>query len=226
MTGNEYFKDWWKLIDKDVLYKVIQIIKGLYTTHRCLPEYKSIFKVFNVTPYNKLCQVWLAQEPYNDINSPTGVAFANPNSKKILSPSLNVLKNSIIGFELSSKPINFAPDLSHLSNQGILLLNSSLTVEVGKPLSHSVYWREFTKSFLINLGKVNTGLIYVLWGNEAQSFEHFINVNNIVLKMPHPAWYARQDKLIPHEFFTKLSELNYEYYGRKIEWFTCEQESD
>lgn len=219
MTIGEYFKGWCKIIDMKLLYKTMINVKGLYSKHKCLPAYTNIFKAFNVTPYDRLCQVWIGQDPYSNPKYSTGVAFANPNDADTIAPSLKILKESMINFEIPHGSITFANGLSHLSSQGILLLNSALTVEMGKPMSHIVYWREFIKGVLTNLSKYNPGLIYVLWGNIAKSFENFISSNNIVYKMPHPAYYARQNQKIPYEFFTKLSNDNFKYYDRKIEWF-------
>ena len=219
MTLEEYFGDWLKVIDKDELFKVTKQINVLYKTHSCEPAYNNIFRAFNVTPYNDLKLVSLAMDPYPQHNVSTGICFGNEKSVVKLSPSLEILKEAIIDFEVPHNLITFDPTLEEWSKQGILLLNSALTVEQNKPNSHLVIWRDFIKSFLRNLSIYNPGLIYVLWGSEAKTFSSYINKNDIVYRMPHPAYYARTNTKIPSDFFNNLNKNIYRYYGRYIEWF-------
>jgi len=223
MTIEEYFGDWLKVIDKQELYTVINKINTLYKTSKCEPAYKDIFKVFNITPYNKLCMVWLLQDPYPQVNVANGIALGNKITKKELSPSLQVIKEAVINFEIPHNLITFDPTLEEWCKQGILLLNSALTVEVNKPNSHNMIWRNFTISLLKNLSYLNPGLIYVLWGNEAKTFKNYISKYNIVYKMSHPAYYARTKTKIPYSFFTELKNVVYKYHGINIEWFKEEK---
>lgn len=219
MTLEEYFGNWLKVIDKQELFKVTKEINSLYKTQQCEPAYNNIFRVFNITPYNELKLIFLAQDPYFQRGVSTGIAFANKKDVVKLSPSLQILKEAVIDFEIPHNLSIFDPTLEEWSKQGILLLNSALTVKVNKPNSHNGLWRDFIKSFLLNLSTVNAGLIYVLWGSVAKSFEQYISPNNIVYKMPHPAYYARTNTKIPHRFFVELSNTTYQHFGKRIEWF-------
>ena len=219
MTLEEYFGDWMKVIDKAELYKVINRINVLYKTHKCEPAYNNIFRAFNITPYSELCVVSIAQDPYPQSGVSTGVCFGNKKDVVKLSPSLEVIKEAVIDFEIPHNLITFDPTLEEWSKQGILLLNSALTVETDKPNSHAVLWRPFMTSLLRNLSAINPGLIYILWGSEAKTFSSCINKNNIVFKMPHPAYYARTNTKIPHSFFVDLHNTILSHYGKKIEWF-------
>lgn len=223
MTLEEYFGDWLKVLDKQELFKVTKQINTLYKTHQCEPTYNNIFKVFNVTPYNELCVIFLGQDPYFQKDVASGIAFANKKDVVKLSPSLQALKEAVIDFEVPHNLITFDPSLEEWSKQGILLLNSALTVEVNKPNSHTIIWRDFIKSLLINLSAINPGLIYVLWGNNAKSFKSYINRNNIVFKMSHPAYYARTNTKIPHSFFVELSNTVHHHFAKRINWFREEQ---
>ena len=219
MTLEEYFGDWLKVIDTKVLFEVTNRINALYQTCECEPSYTDIFKAFHVTPYKELCIVNLAMDPYPQKGISTGIAFGNKKDVVELSPSLQVIKESVIDFEIPHKCCIFDPTLEEWSKQGILLLNSALTVEVNKPGSHSDIWRNFTKSLLQNLSAINPGLIYVLWGNAAKAFSPYINKNNHVFKMCHPAYYARTNTKIPHSFFVELKDIVLKYYGKEIQWF-------
>ena len=223
MTFEEYFGDWIKVIDKTELYRVINQINVLYKTHKCEPTYDNIFKAFNITPYNDLKLISLAMDPYPQHEVSTGICFANQKSVVTLSPSLEVLKEAIINFEVPHNLITFDPTLEEVSRQGVLLLNSALTVETNKPNSHTYLWRPFMCSLLKNLSEYNPGLVYILWGNVAKSFESYINNSNVVYKMPHPAYYARTNTKIPHSFFVELNNVIYHKFGTKIEWFKEEK---
>ena len=219
MTIEEYFGDWLKVIDKQELYKVINKINMLYKTQQCEPAYNNIFKAFNITPYSDLCIVSLAQDPYPQKGVATGICFGNQKSVSKLSPSLEVLREAVINFEIPHNLITFDPSLEEWSKQGVLLLNSALTVEVDKPNSHSVIWRPFIISLLRNLSAINPGLIYILWGTEAKTFRRYISNTNNVYTMPHPAYCARTNTKIPHSLFNELNTLLYLQYGRCIEWY-------
>ena len=223
MSIEEYFGNWLRVIDKQELYSVVNKINMLYKTQQCEPAYKNIFKVFNITPYNRLCMIWLLQDTCLQKQISTGIALGNDKDTIELSPSLQVVKNAVINLEVPHNLITFDPSLEEWSKQGILLLNSALTVERNKPNSHSAIWRPFIISLLKRLSEIDPGLIYVLWGNQAKTFSKYIDNTNIVFKMPHPAYYARTNTRIPHDFFIKLNETIYKNFSRKIEWYKEER---
>lgn len=213
-----YFKDWVKVLDYDIINDIMGKLKPLYATGKITPAYKDIFKVFNITPYNKLKVIFLGQDPYPQKDVATGIAFANKPEVKELSPSLNLLKESVIDFEVPHNIIIFDQTLEEWSKQGILLLNTALTVELNKPGSHALLWRPFIHSLLSNLTISNPGLIYVLFGNDAQSFESDIK-NNIIIKERHPSWYCRNHQKLPHSFFVSLDKKIKEQFNEEITWF-------
>lgn len=221
MTLEEAFGDWLRVIDKELLFKVVKDINVLYANNRCAPEYKDIFKVFKVTPYKDLRCLWLLQDPYPQQGIATGVALGNKKDVKELSPSLEVVKDAVINFEIPHNFITFDPTLEEWSKQGILLLNTALTVQLNKPGSHSVYWRQFIAKLLQNISMDNPGLIYVLWGNSAKSFEH--NINKVtagkIIKMQHPSYYARTNTKIPYSFFTELTRFIKYHFDYDMEWY-------
>lgn len=222
MKLEEYFHEWLKVIDLQELYKAVNQINAIYNKDKCEPAYSDIFKAFHITPYNKLCMVWLLQDPYPQTNVSTGIALGNKIDKDPLSPSLQVIKEAVIDFEVPHNLVTFDPSLEEWSSQGILLLNSALTVEVNKPTSHAYIWRPFISSLLRNLSALNPGLVYVLWGAEAKTFKSCISKGNIIYSMPHPAYYARTSTKIPHSFFTELTNVIDYHFDRKIKWFTEE----
>lgn len=217
MSIEEYFGDWMKVIDKEELLKVTKNVNALYKTKKCSPQYKDIFKAFHVTPYNSLHTIMLLQDPYAN-NMATGIAVGNRNDVINLSPSLEVLKEAAIDYTISHYGLQFDNTLESWSKQGILMLNTALTVEYGKPGSHSVLWRNFMIKLIKNLNIYNPGLIWVLWGTSAKSFKNYITLGNIIEEY-HPAYYARNNSKIDRTFFRKLASIIKYYFDVDVKWY-------
>ena len=220
MSLEEAFGDWLKVIDTRELGTLVNTINTLYKKHTCVPEYKNIFKVFQVTPFNKLKVVMLFQDPYPQKGIATGIALANKANTVKLSPSLNKVKEAVLDLESWHNIRTFDPTLESWCAQGVLMLNTALTVEIGKPGSHASYWRAFISHLLSRLSLETPGLIYVLWGTEAKSFERYITSAARVLKMMHPAYYVRTDSTIPPKFFIELKRLVKYYWAEDINFYT------
>lgn len=219
MTINEYFKDWLDVIDIGSLNNVIKSLNKLYKNKIITPDYKDIFKAFTLCERKDCKVVFIGQDVYPQKGVATGVAFGNRQNTKELSPSLEVLKETVISDATPYKPIHFDITLEDWGKQGILLLNSALTCEVNKIGSHLSLWRPFVSKLLNNL-RSNPGLIYVLFGRQAQSFEYYIDKQfNTVIKVNHPAYYARINAPMPNDVFKTIDKLLVGKYGESINWF-------
>jgi uracil-DNA glycosylase len=220
MTIEEYFGDWSKVID---LAEADRILRKLSASKNIIcPKLKDIFKAFTLCPFSNLRVVILAQDPYPQKDIATGLAFANKSNtpESHLSPSLEVLKESVINYNIPHRTINFDPSLEKWETQGVLLLNSALSCELGKVGSHVLMWRPFIKSLLINLSKYHTGLVYVLMGTQAISLEPYINRQfNYVIRIRHPSWYARQKQKMPSDIWQKINSILINQNGYGIEWY-------
>ena len=196
------------------------------------PQLKDIFKAFRLCPLSTLRLVILAQDPYPTLRQvchntivtkipvATGIAFANSPDTMSLSPSLEVLKESVIDYTVPHKSINFDPSLEKWEEQGVLLLNSALSCEAGKVGAHTLLWRTFIKSLLTNLSSYHTGIVYVLMGTAAQSFEPYINRQfNYVVHIRHPSWYARQKQRMPSDLWKEVNSILTSLNGTGIEWY-------
>lgn len=221
MSLEEYFGDWLKVIDKDELMKLVPTLNTLYGSTRVVPEYKSIFKVFTLCTFHDCKIVFLGQDPYPQIGVATGVLFGNKPNAVELSPSLEVIKEAAVNYEVPHYGLRFDQTLESWARQGILMLNSALTCEANRVGSHTMLWRPFISKLLRNMSLYNSGIIYVLFGTQAQTFEPYINsMSNTIIKVKHPAWYARQKTKMPHELFVRLNTLVKGLYGDTIEWYT------
>lgn len=224
MTVNEYFGDWCKVIDTS---KAELLVNRLASSRQAVcPKVKDIFKSFRLCPLHSLRVIILGQDPYPDLvgGSPvaTGIAFANskdtPSSS--YSPSLDILMESVIDFSLPHGSVIFDPSLESWESQGVLMLNSALSCVAGKVGSHALLWRPFIRSLLTNLSLHANGIVYVLMGSEAQSFESCINhMYNHVLKTRHPAWYARTNTPMPHDLWLQINSILIGQNGCGIEWY-------
>ena len=220
MTIDDYFGDWMKVLDRNETMKIMGWLKTVNKNTLC-PNIKDVFKAFKLCPYDKCRVIFVGQEPYYQKDIAQGILFGNSSNtpEDKLSPSLQVIKESVINFEIPHNLITFDPTLDSWAKQGILMINSALTTEVGKIGVHMMMWRPFMISFLRKMSTINTGIIYVLFGSKAQVLEPYINANNYVLKIEHPAYFARVKKKMPNDIWKVINKLLYDLYGERIEWF-------
>lgn len=226
MTIREYFGRWGAVVPVDDIQEITKALNKL--TKPVCPALKDMFKAFEICPYDNLKVVVLGQDCYPDIRAgkpvATGIAFANskdtPDDK--LSPSLKILMESFIDFSVPHSHITFDPSLEEISRQGVLLINTALTCETGKPGSHMLLWRSFTTALLRNLSKHKTGIVYVLLGSEAQSFKDCIDSGyNYILTDKHPAYYARMKTSMPSGIWKSVNDIIKSINGKneEIKWF-------
>lgn len=222
MTIEEYFKDWLKVIDKKELYDITAKLYKIYGVSKVEPAYKDIFKAFTLCSLKDLKAVFIGQDVYPQKGVATGIPFGNRASTPpaLLSPSLEVLKEAAINYTMAYRPVLFDITLESWARQGILMLNCALTTEVNKPGSHVQMWRPFITSLIENIGKYTTGIVYVLFGSEAQTLIPYIGKFNDILKERHPSYYARQKKRMPSTIFSDVNTLLISKYGEPVKW--CE----
>lgn len=221
MTLEDYFGRWIQVLDMNELDKVTRILGSEYKNKLICPNQEDVFKAFISCSYQNLKVVMLLQDPYPQKDIATGITLANRKEidEKDLSPSLKIVKEACINFEIPHNSIIFDQTLEEWSKQGVLLLNSALTVEMNKVGSHSMLWRSFITKLLKNLSERNPGIIYVLFGEQARTFTPYIGKNEIVLIEKHPAYYARVEQRMPSTIFDDIRRLTKEKYGIPIEWY-------
>jgi len=222
MTLEEYFGRWMRVIDKRELESVLSKLGPEYKRKPICPAQSNVFKAFEACPYDKLKVVMLGQDPYPQKGVATGILFGNKEGTRDedLSPSLQIIKEAAIHFEIPHNCIIFDPTLESWAKQGILMINSALTVEMNKIGSHVMLWRPFIASLLKKLSENETGIIYVLFGKQAQTFKPYINKQfNTVLEENHPAYFARTGEAMPHTVFEQISKLTKGMYGMSITWY-------
>ena len=160
--------------------------------------------------------------PYPQKGVATGILFGNRKEvdEDSLSPSLNVVKEAAINFEVPHYGITFDQTLESWAKQGILMINSALTVEMNRIGSHVMIWRPFIAKLLKNLSEYDTAIVYVLFGRQAQTFKPYINSRfNHIIEIEHPAYFARSGTKMPHQLFIDISNRVKGIYGVPIKWY-------
>lgn len=225
MLLDDYFGDWFKVIDRGELLKIMEWLKTLNPNNLC-PLLPNIFRAFRLCTLNNCKIVMIGQDPYPDkfLGKPraTGILFGN--SKDIpednLSPSLQVIKESAINFEIPHNIINFDQSLESWAKQGILMLNSALTCEFNKVGSHVNKWRPFISKLIKNISNNELGIIYVLFGRQAQTLKPYIDKRyNDIIEVEHPSYFARLHQIMPYRIFTEINKLFKGKYGTTIKWY-------
>lgn len=221
MTIEEYFGDWMKVLDKQETMKIMGWLKTLNPNCLC-PAIRDVFKAFELCKYKECKIIFIGQDPYPQKGVATGLLFGNnintPENK--ISPSLEIIKEAVINYEVPHNNIIFDVTLESWANQGILLLNSALTCELNKIGSHVMIWRPFISKFLKKMSNDNVGLIYVLFGKQAQTLKPYINARfNHIIEIEHPAYFARTNTKMPNEVFSRINKLTKSINGVPVEWY-------
>lgn len=222
MTLEEYFGDWLRVIDRVELGKVLALLNRMYRVKPICPAQENVFKAFSLCKYHDCKVVFIGQDPYPQKGVATGILFGNRKEvdEDNLSPSLNVVKGAAINFEVPHYGITFDQTLESWAKQGILMINSALTVEMNRIGSHVMLWRPFIAKLLKNLSEYNTAIVYVLFGRQAQTFKPYINDRfNHIIEIEHPAYFARSGTKMPHQLFIDISNRVKGIYGVPIKWY-------
>lgn len=220
MTVEEYFGDWAKVIN---LKEADRILRELSASNQTIcPQIKDVFKAFTLCPFNDLRVVIIGDAPYSQKGVATGLAFANRKDtpENSISPSLEILRESIIDNTVPHGTINFDLSLEEWAKQGVLLINSALTCEAGKSFSHISLWRLFMMNFLSNLQKYHTGIIYVLLGDEARELDFCIKQHfNKVIKGASPFHYLRNGTGMLSYIWKEINHALIDKNGYGIDWY-------
>lgn len=221
MTIDEYFGDWMRVIDKTEAMKIMGWLKTVNTNLLC-PSIRNVFKAFELCPYRELKAVFIGQDPYSQKGVATGILFGNkpdvPEDK--LSPSLQVIKEAVINYEIPHYGLRFDNTLESWAKQGILMINSALTCNLNQIGSDVMIWRPFITKLLKNLSENDTAIIYVLFGKQAQTLRPYINdKTNHIIEVEHPAYFARTKTKMPYSVFIKVNSIVKNLTGVPFVWY-------
>lgn len=207
---NVQMEEGWKEVLKDEFAKdyfneIASTIRQMKAAgHIIYPPGPLIFNAFRLTPWNEVRVVILGQDPYHGAGEAMGLCFSVPKGIKVPPSLKNIFKE--IQEDLAIAPPSHG-DLTEWAQQGILLLNASLTVEKDKPNSHkSLGWHRFTDRVIQVLSDHKTGLVFLLWGNYAKSKKILIDSSrHLILESPHPSPLAGGG-FFGHHHFSKTNQ--------------------
>lgn len=219
--GIEFFGKWGEVIDFNVLDQALSKVSSEMSRYTLCPSPDAIFRAFTLCDYDKLSIVILGQSPYPQTGIATGLAFGNraETPEKDWSPSLKVLYNCVQETCQDDLPFGFQnpfPTLEGWAEQGVLLLNSTLTIKQGQPDSHYEIWRGFIRNLIENLVDKKKDVIFVLFGETARTFEPYIPKERC-LKCVHPAYCARNNTRLP-SIFQEIDKKCLELHKPLIYW--------
>ena len=181
------------------------------------PPSPLIFNAFNHTPFDKVRVVIIGQDPYHGIGQAHGLSFSVPEGVALPPSLMNIYKEieADLGVKMSRKG-----DLTPWTNQGVLLLNATLTVEMANAGSHQKRgWETFTDAAIAALNTHREGLVFVLWGTYAQKKGEMIDSKkHLVLKSPHPSPLSAHRGFFGNHQFSKINEYLSKHGQTPIVW--------
>jgi len=181
------------------------------------PPGSKIFNALNLTPFTSVKVIILGQDPYHGQNQANGLSFSVEIGNKIPPSLQNIFKE--LYSDLNIYPSQHG-DLSNWAKQGVLLLNTILTVESSKPSSHSNKgWEIFTDKILHSLSSLKENLVFILWGKKAQEKISLIDESkHKILKSPHPSPYSANNGFFGSQPFSKTNFFLESKKIDKINW--------
>ena len=207
-------------MDEDHYRELVDKVQKEYEKETCYPPEDKIFNALNLCPFDKVKVVIMGQDPYFNPGQAMGLSFSVPDGVQ-LPPSLKTLYRAL-GINLNgiNQP---SGNLTRWAEQGVLLLNTVLTVREKQANSHRKYkWRLFTDAVIKALDAEREHIVFMLWGRIAQRKERFIRTDNgrhLVLKAIHPSpAVRRKGEWNGKEHFTCCNKYLNEHGIATIEW--------
>lgn len=201
---------------KEYYKKLKEFVVDEYEKYVCYPPYKKIFHALTVTPLEKVKVVILGQDPYHEVNQAHGLAFSVLCSK--IPPSLiNIYKE--MESDLGVK-VNQDGNLEYLAKQGVLLLNTSLTVREHMANSHANKgWEIFTDNCIKLLNEQNRPIVFILWGRNAILKQKYLNNPlHLILTSPHPSPLSAYNGFFGSKPFSKTNDFLINNNIEPIKW--------
>ena len=201
---------------KDYFKNLGIFVKNEYKNKTIFPPYNNIFDALRFTDYDEVKVVILGQDPYHGLNEAHGLSFSVKEGVKMPPSLLNILKElySDLGIKRTKT------DLTDWAKEGILLLNSIMTVEKDKPLSHKDKgWETFTDTIIKKLNEREDPVIFLLWGNFARSKKSLItNPKHKIIESAHPSPLSASRGFFGSKPFSKINKYLKEMNKEEIKF--------
>ena len=213
-------KSWFELLkeefDKPYFKQLQSFLDEEYSKYQIYPSQDKIFNAINHVPLEKIKVVIIGQDPYHEPHQAQGLSFSVPEDVDIPPSLVNIMKE--IESDVGLKCIKNG-DLSRWANQGVLLLNTVLTVRRGQANSHKDKgWENITRKIIEIVGKREEPLVFLLWGSYAQSYADLVGKQHLVLKAPHPSPLSAYRGFFGCKHFTKCNNFLKDNNIQPINW--------
>ena len=197
-------------------HELFSWLENEYATKTVFPPKEKVFNALNLVPCENVKVVIIGQDPYHTAGQADGLAFSCHNGTP--QPSLkNIFKE--IAEDLKIK-MSSSTDLTPWAKQGIMLLNTSLSVVEHMPASHSnKLWHTFTTEIVKILNELNHPIVFMLWGNHAKSFLPILNnPNHLILQSAHPSPFSAYSGFFGCKHFSQCNEFLSSHNIKPINW--------
>lgn len=217
LIGNSWDGLLMKEFEKDYYLRLREFLKDEYKNKTVYPHMNNIFNALRYTPYEKVKVVIIGQDPYHGPNQAHGLCFSVQKGVAPPPSLKNIFKeiNSDLGL-----PIPSHGDLSHWAQQGVLLLNSVLTVRQGEANSHKgMGWEIFTDKIIELLNEREKPIVFLLWGTPAKNKAKCVtNKRHYILSTVHPSPLSAYNGFFGCRHFSKTNEILREMGQKEIDW--------
>lgn len=206
LIGNKWDEVLAEEYQKEYFKKIILYINKAYKERPIFPPKNYILRALSLTDYDNVKVVILGQDPYHGVGEANGLAFSVNNGVK-LPPSLKNIYKELkddLNIEISNKG-----DLTCWAKEGVLLLNSVLTVEKDRPASHkNLGWQNFTDAIIKKVNDKKQPVVFILWGNFARSKKSLItNPKHLILESTHPSPFSSNNGFFGSRPFSKTNNF-------------------
>ena len=217
IIGNDWDEILKEEFEKEYYQNLRRFLDEEYKTQTIYPKAQDLYNALRLTPYSETKVVILGQDPYHEPNQAMGLAFSVPKTTRIPPSLVNIYKEL---FDDLKVPISQSGDLRPWAKQGVLLLNTVMTVRAHKAFSHAHKgWEELTDAMIKALNKRKKPLVFMLWGNPAKRKAEFItNPRHLILKSAHPSPLSAYNGFFGSKPFSKANAFLKESGQKEIDW--------
>ncbi|MFL2611443.1 MAG: uracil-DNA glycosylase [Flavobacteriaceae bacterium] len=215
-------KSWEKelksVFEESFFHALVENVKYEYSNNICYPHGKFIFKAFDDCPFDKIKVVIIGQDPYHGIGQANGLCFSVKDKIQHPPSLVNIFKE--IEKDLNI-PYPISGDLTRWSKQGVLLLNSVLTVKANSAGSHkNIGWQKFTDTVINTVSKKKNNIVFLLWGGYAKEKSKLIDQKkHLILKSVHPSpLSANRGGWFGNKHFSTCNHYLYKKDIKQIDW--------
>lgn len=203
--------------DKPYFAQLTDFVRSEYAQNICYPPAAQIFAAFDACPFEQVKVVLLGQDPYHEPGQAEGLCFSVPEGQRFPPSLLNIFKE--IKDDLGQE-VPTSGSLLRWAQQGVLLLNATLTVRAHQAGSHQGRgWEELTDAVISRLSTQREGLVFILWGAYAQrKGQHIDTTRHLVLRSPHPSPLSAHRGFFGNHHFSLTNDYLQRQGKRPIAW--------